>query len=583
MATRSSYLPHYSASRALIIGINKYRHVSPLVHARDDAESVAEVLNSRFGFPPDHIDVLLDERATRHEIMKTLLGYSDTSRVDIDDRILVFFAGHGHTFSSHRGEIGFLVPVDGNIDDLSTLIRWDDLTRNADLIPAKHMLFLMDACYGGLALTRTTIPPGSMRFLKDMLQRFSRQVLTAGKADEVVADAGGSRSDHSIFTSHLLDGLEGAAVGPSGILTGYGLMAYVYDKVGKDIHSRQTPHFGFFDGDGDFIFDTSHLAKLNKTGVDPGVELDELIQSPFLSSQQSEDLPSALKRLIADPSQKISLSDYIFSLIRKAGNQLQKENFPTSATPSKEEFVSRVQRYEEAIDDLLVSVILLSAWGTSEQINLITKILERVSEFEKPQAGAVIWIKLNWYPELLLMYATGISALANRRFDVLYTALCAEVWMPRSLLHRDYAPIVLPVGWEMVEIVDRFKWLPGMEQRYFARSDHIHKRLQPILEDQLFLGKSYESLFDTFEIFFALTFADVRGDDAMSVWGPPGRFMLKERGMLSNERPYAQFVEKAKASGDQWEPLKAGFFQTSSQRFATLVDGYAQRMSGVNL
>jgi hypothetical protein len=44
-----------------------------------------------------------------------------------------------------------------------------------------------------------------MRFLRDMLQRFSRQVLTAGKADETVADENGPRPGHSIFTSHLLE------------------------------------------------------------------------------------------------------------------------------------------------------------------------------------------------------------------------------------------------------------------------------------------------------------------------------------------------------------------------------------------
>ena len=48
---------------------------------------------------------------------------------------MVFFAGHGHTVPAHRGEIGYLLPVDGDPSDLSTLIRWDDLTRNADLIP----------------------------------------------------------------------------------------------------------------------------------------------------------------------------------------------------------------------------------------------------------------------------------------------------------------------------------------------------------------------------------------------------------------------------------------------------------------
>lgn len=77
------------------------------------------------------------------------------------------------------------------------------------------MLFLMDACYGGLALKRSIIPPGSMRFLKDMLQRYTRQVLTAGKPDEPVSDSGGARAGHSIFKSYLLDGLEGAAI-PTG-------------------------------------------------------------------------------------------------------------------------------------------------------------------------------------------------------------------------------------------------------------------------------------------------------------------------------------------------------------------------------
>ena len=44
-----------------------------------------------------------------------------------------------------------------------------------------------------------------MRFLQDMLLRPSRQVITAGKADERVADGGGPIPDHSVFTGHFLD------------------------------------------------------------------------------------------------------------------------------------------------------------------------------------------------------------------------------------------------------------------------------------------------------------------------------------------------------------------------------------------
>src|SRR5438067_13740703 len=101
----------------------------------------------------------------------------------------------------------------------------------------------MDACYGGLAIMRA-LKPGSMRFLKDMLMRHSRQVLTAGKADEVVADRGGPLPNHSVFTGHLLEALSGKAADAEGLLTANGVMTYVYHLVGRDAGSQQTPHFG---------------------------------------------------------------------------------------------------------------------------------------------------------------------------------------------------------------------------------------------------------------------------------------------------------------------------------------------------
>jgi hypothetical protein len=136
-----------------------------------------------------------------------------------------------------RGSIGYLIPVDGNLNNKSTLI---------------HIFFVMDACYSGLAIQRAT-PPGEKRFLTDMLRRRSRQVIAAGKADETVADGGGPTGRNSIFTGHLLDGLRGRAADEHGVITASGLMSYAYRKVGSDSRSNQTPHFGHIDGDGDFI------------------------------------------------------------------------------------------------------------------------------------------------------------------------------------------------------------------------------------------------------------------------------------------------------------------------------------------
>jgi len=201
------YRPDYASSWALVIGINDYAISPPLGFARQDAEAFAAVLKTTFGFSDDKVITLYDREATCSAIRTAFLRYAEDS-VDLDDRIVVFFAGHGHTRTGNRGEVGYLVPADGDPSDLSSLLRWDDLTRNAELISAKHILFIMDACYGGL-IFRRAMKPGSSRFLRSMLQRYTRQAIAAGKADETVADSGGPRPGHSIFTGHLLNALEG--------------------------------------------------------------------------------------------------------------------------------------------------------------------------------------------------------------------------------------------------------------------------------------------------------------------------------------------------------------------------------------
>jgi hypothetical protein len=266
------YQPHYQNSWALVIGINVYEHAAPLSYACNDADDVASVLINELSFPADHVIVLKDADATKQAILENYFSLSKKAGND-DDRALIFFAGHGMTVQGSRGPIGYLLPVDGNGDNYNTLIRWDDLTRNAEVVPAKHILFIIDACYSGLAIHRA-ITPGTQRFISDMLQRFSRQVITAGKADETVADGGGPSGKNSIFTGYLIEGLRGAASDANGVLTANLIMHYVYEKVGQDVRSHQTPHYGHIEGDGDFILRSPQDEHLTSDG-----EQDFLVQT----------------------------------------------------------------------------------------------------------------------------------------------------------------------------------------------------------------------------------------------------------------------------------------------------------------
>jgi hypothetical protein len=560
------YRPIYIQSWALIIGINKYEHAGPLGYARQDAEAIAEILNTR-GFPQSNIKLLVDAAATREAIRRNFLDFSN-DHVSPDDRIFIFFAGHGHTRTGSRGEIGYLIPVDGRPKDLTTLIRWDELTRDAELIPAKHVFFVMDACYGGLAITRA-LAPGSSRFLKDMLLRPARQVLTAGKADEAVADFGGPIPGHSVFTGHLIQALEGAAAS-DGIITANGVMAYVYDRVAKDAHSNQSPHYGFLDGDGDLIFAAPQLNALDTT---PETDSDQLVQVPAVQPQPDiasyGERISTIKDFLSDRRYRIRLQDAIAQQVREARQAIEDAQFSLTAPFTPDELTRRLRAYESATADLQESTILLGRWGEPEHRAITQMIVARLNDGITSQGGNLVWLQLRWYPILLLLYTGGIAALSAGNYDQLATLFHVSLQSKATGTAAREAIVAATDGFrEQVSAEDLFKTIPGHERHLAPLSEYLFKSLQPTLEDALFLGNSYEQYYDRFEILYALEYADFRRRSGSNVWGPIGRFGWKHRrGYGLSE--YDQLIKEAVAAGNDWGPLKAGLFAGSIGNFET--------------
>jgi len=592
MVNEPVYSPRYDNSHALVIGINRYKEAPPLANARNDAEAIAQVLHNRFKFLTENIAVLLDQDATRATISTAFLRLASENVTGPNDRVLVFFAGHGHTVTGYSREVGYLVPVDGRVEDLATLIRWDELTRNADLIPAKHIFFLMDACYGGLALTRKPSQAGRMRFMKDMLQRRSRQVLTAGKGDEVVSDSGGTRIGHSIFTSHVLDAMYGNASFAPEVLSASTMMSYVYQQVGNDSDSHQTPHFGSFEGDGDFIFDLSLLASIESDSKEDNDILAPIgpIQSPLPTQGiQSEilsepTLADTFKRLIGNPQDRIQVDGLVNRQLRKAIDSLSVKAFPVqrpeAPTFTPDVLTARLTNYEAASADVQRIAMILAKWAEPNQLAMLERISSRLGEIDKGSAGLMAWINFGWYPMLLITYSAGISALSSNRYDSIVSWLYAPVV---SNLNSSRDKMIIPMVSAMTDALELFKLIPGYERNYTPRSDHLFKVLQPILEDELLLGREYEVLFDKFEILLALVFADQRGTGLTGhVWGPPGRFAWKHRNSRGGlDSPYVAFVADAAQHGTNWGALKAGFFDGSIDRFKEISSGYIQLLNNL--
>jgi peptidoglycan/xylan/chitin deacetylase (PgdA/CDA1 family)/uncharacterized caspase-like protein len=266
----------YRDSWAVVVGIDKYQHWPALSYAVNDAKAIREVLIRRYRFDPDHVTLLLDGEATRDRILAAIGDrLTDPTRVRKEDRVFVFFAGHGATRRLPSGKaLGYLVPVDADLENYqSQAISMTNFQDVSDAIPARHLFLITDACYSGLALTRGA----GQQYLRELTTRVARQVLTAGGADETVADNG--PNGHSIFTWTLLQGLEGKAdLSGDGAITASELAAYVAPLVSSV--SRQTPAYGNLPGSegGEFVFElqpeTEFLSTLSTQLDDEAITLN---------------------------------------------------------------------------------------------------------------------------------------------------------------------------------------------------------------------------------------------------------------------------------------------------------------------
>ena len=246
----------YADSWALIIGINKYQNVDPLNYAVDDAEAVRLMLMENYGFKNENITLIIDEEATKENILD---GFSEIlEKAGEKDRVVVFYAGHGETYKlPSGGDMGYLIPVDGNIDNLyRSSIPMKSVYDIAEMSYAKHILYLVDACYGGLTLsTRGLKKDSTPEYLKKMTKERGRMVITAGGKDEQVIEK--PEWGHSAFTRNLIKGLgDGLADENSdGVITGDELGSFIRSRVTIDVDGAHTPQKGRIGSEmGEFVF-----------------------------------------------------------------------------------------------------------------------------------------------------------------------------------------------------------------------------------------------------------------------------------------------------------------------------------------
>lgn len=228
-------------SYALVIGVSHYENLpaSAQLHYPDrDADEIYTTLISPEGgqFPPENVHRLINSQATLANLHRELEQWLP-SVTKPDDRVLIYFAGHGFVSNGK----GYLAPYDIDLKNVAnTAFPMDELGKDiGSSIHGKWKVLLTDACHSGAITPEDDRAALNKTLLNLQTSLFS---LTASRDREQSFESADWGGGHGIFTYYVVQGMDGAAdTNGDGVVSADELAEYVHTNVRQATHAAQNP------------------------------------------------------------------------------------------------------------------------------------------------------------------------------------------------------------------------------------------------------------------------------------------------------------------------------------------------------
>lgn len=151
------------ARKALVVGIDKYKNPAwNLQGCTMDAAVTSGMLQDHFGFVGDNVRLLLDDRATKANILARLDWLVRDAKPG--DSLVFFYAGHGSQVRDRDGD-----ELDDHMDEILCPhdLNWDDpltddiLAQYFGRVPeGVNLTVVFDCCNSGTATRSLYVPVG---------------------------------------------------------------------------------------------------------------------------------------------------------------------------------------------------------------------------------------------------------------------------------------------------------------------------------------------------------------------------------------------------------------------------------------
>lgn len=193
---------------ALVIGISSFaNHDYNLKYAAKDATDFYNYLIKDANFSADHVLLLLNEKATRQNIMN---GFGDQFLPAVaqpDDLVVVFVSTHGTPKQKDKGGNNYIVAYDTDASQLySTGVDMDELYKRIKGVTTDRALIIMDCCYSGGGVPGAKGADSGANFdAQQMAQGCGHLVISSSSPNERSWES--ENSPNGIFTKYLLESL----------------------------------------------------------------------------------------------------------------------------------------------------------------------------------------------------------------------------------------------------------------------------------------------------------------------------------------------------------------------------------------
>jgi len=244
-------MPAMDNAFALVVGIANYQHINQLPETvLKDAQDIHDLLvdAQHCGYAAGSVQLLLDGQATQAALRQALADLAQHRNAD--STVFLYISSHGGRIESGQYAGEYLLPVDvmytSDKSIAQTAISGDEFTAALRAIAARKVVVVFDCCHAaGIGQPKDATAPAVKSGFSDQYY----DALKAGRGRAILASSRSTESsyvlpgaENSLFTQHLLAGLQGGIASDDGLIRIFDLFEYVQPRVTAD-QSKQHPIF----------------------------------------------------------------------------------------------------------------------------------------------------------------------------------------------------------------------------------------------------------------------------------------------------------------------------------------------------